>query len=112
MKVEVKEAFSASTEFQNPQIPINALKSSGSKTIFGISNAVARLEKWKRWHVVRITKKRRGHQRFRVSLFFSKTEVSMALSETEERERTKFSNRLQPISGKMGASIIGPTDPS
>jgi hypothetical protein len=33
MKVEVEEAFSASSGFQNPQIPINALKSSGSKTI-------------------------------------------------------------------------------
>ena len=36
----------------------------------------------------------------------------MALSKTEEREQAKFSNAPQPISGKRGATIMGPTNPS
>src|SRR6267143_5617199 len=36
----------------------------------------------------------------------------MAFSKTQEREQTKFSNQPQPISGKKGATIIGPTNPS
>src|SRR5712675_1433912 len=36
----------------------------------------------------------------------------MAFSKTEEREQTEFSNRPQPISGKRGATIIGPTNPT
>jgi hypothetical protein len=36
----------------------------------------------------------------------------MALSKTQEREQTEFSNRPQPIDGKMGATIIGPTNPT
>ena len=36
----------------------------------------------------------------------------MALSKTEEREGAKFSDTPQPISGKRGATIIGPTNPS
>jgi oxalate decarboxylase len=36
----------------------------------------------------------------------------MALSKTEERERTEFANTAQPISGKRGATILGPTNPS
>src|SRR6267378_3963893 len=36
----------------------------------------------------------------------------MALSKTQEREQTEMSNRAQPISGKMGATIIGPTNPA
>jgi oxalate decarboxylase len=36
----------------------------------------------------------------------------MALTKTQEREQTEFSNRPQPISGKLGATIIGPTNPT
>src|SRR5712672_3963441 len=36
----------------------------------------------------------------------------MAFSKTQEREQTEFSNRPQPISGKLGAKIIGPTNPT
>ena len=36
----------------------------------------------------------------------------MALSKTEERERTEFVNTPQPITGKRGATILGPTNPS
>jgi hypothetical protein len=36
----------------------------------------------------------------------------MAFSKTEERERTEFVNTPQPISGKRGATILGPTNPS
>jgi hypothetical protein len=36
----------------------------------------------------------------------------MALCKTQEREQTKFSNGPQPISGKMGATIIGPPNPA
>ena len=36
----------------------------------------------------------------------------MALSKTEEREQAKFSDTPQPISGKRGATILGPTNPS
>src|ERR1700724_4825248 len=36
----------------------------------------------------------------------------MALTKTREPRQTEFSNRPQPISGKMGAQIIGPTNPS
>src|ERR1700704_5056108 len=36
----------------------------------------------------------------------------MALSKTRDRERSEFSNPPQPISGKTGATIIGPTNPS
>jgi len=35
----------------------------------------------------------------------------MAFSKTQEREQTELSNRPQPISGKMGATIIGPSNP-
>src|SRR5439155_221715 len=38
--------------------------------------------------------------------------LSMALSKTQERDQTEFSNRPQPVSGKMGATIIGPTNPA
>src|SRR5260370_36773220 len=52
-----------------------------------------------------------GHQRFHASLFFSKTEVfSMAFAKTQEREQPEFSNRPQPIRGKMGATIPGGTN--
>jgi oxalate decarboxylase len=30
----------------------------------------------------------------------------------QDREQTEFSNRPQPISGKLGATIIGPTNPT
>src|ERR1700730_17196538 len=36
----------------------------------------------------------------------------MALTKTQEREQTEISNRPQPISGKLGATIIGPTNPT
>jgi oxalate decarboxylase len=36
----------------------------------------------------------------------------MALSKTEEHERTEFVNTPQPITGKRGATILGPTNPS
>jgi len=36
----------------------------------------------------------------------------MAVSKTQEREQTEFSSRPQPISGKLGATIIGPTNPA
>jgi hypothetical protein len=36
----------------------------------------------------------------------------MAFSKTQEREQTEFSNRPQPIDGKLGATIIGPTNPT
>jgi oxalate decarboxylase len=36
----------------------------------------------------------------------------MAASKTPEREETALSNRPQPISGKMGATIIGPSNPA
>jgi len=36
----------------------------------------------------------------------------MALSKTQERKQSEFSTRPQPISGKRGATIIGPTNPS
>src|SRR5258707_5095607 len=36
----------------------------------------------------------------------------MALSKTKEREQTESSNRPQPVSGKLGATIIGPTNPT
>src|SRR6202048_701049 len=36
----------------------------------------------------------------------------MAFTETQEREQTELSNRPQPISGKRGATIIGPTNPT
>src|ERR1700692_2568899 len=36
----------------------------------------------------------------------------MAFSKTQEGEQTEFSNRPQPISGKVGATIIGPTNPA
>jgi len=36
----------------------------------------------------------------------------MALSKTKEREQTQSSNGPQPIRGKAGATIIGPTNPT
>ena len=36
----------------------------------------------------------------------------MALSKTQEREQTEFSDRPQPISGRLGVHIIGPTNPT
>jgi oxalate decarboxylase len=36
----------------------------------------------------------------------------MALSKTREREHTEIVDRPQPISGRMGATIIGPTNPA
>src|SRR6266478_9002706 len=36
----------------------------------------------------------------------------MAFSKTQEREETELSNRSQPVSGKTGATIIGPTNPT
>src|SRR5712692_7522567 len=36
----------------------------------------------------------------------------MALTETQEREQTEFSRGPQPINGKLGATIIGPTNPT
>ena len=36
----------------------------------------------------------------------------MAFSKTQEREQTELSKRPQPISGKMGARIIGPSNPT
>jgi oxalate decarboxylase len=36
----------------------------------------------------------------------------MAFSKTRERYQTEFSNRPQPVSGKLGATIIGPTNPT
>ena len=36
----------------------------------------------------------------------------MAFSKTQDREQTEFSRRPQPISGKTGATIMGPTNPS
>src|ERR1700694_1228012 len=38
--------------------------------------------------------------------------MSMALSKTQEAEQIEFSNRSRPISGKLGATIIGPTNPT
>jgi oxalate decarboxylase len=36
----------------------------------------------------------------------------MPASKTEEREQTEISHRLQPISGRIGATIIGPSNPA
>jgi oxalate decarboxylase len=36
----------------------------------------------------------------------------MPASKTEEREQTEISHRLQPISGRTGATIIGPSNPA
>jgi aryl-alcohol dehydrogenase-like predicted oxidoreductase len=52
-----------------------------------------------------------GHQSFPASFILLKNGgFSMAFSKTQEREQTEFSNRPQPISGKVGATIIGPTN--
>src|SRR6202163_528249 len=40
-----------------------------------------------------------------------KREAFMA-SKTQDREQTEFSHRPQPIDGKTGATIIGPTNPA
>jgi hypothetical protein len=44
--------------------------------------------------------------------FSQKGRCSMPFSKTQEREQTEFSNRPQPISGKLGPTIIGPTNPT
>jgi hypothetical protein len=36
----------------------------------------------------------------------------MAVSKTQERERPELANPPQPISGRLGATIIGPTNPA
>src|SRR6266446_573175 len=76
----------------------------------GISNALSRLETWKIRHLVRTNAG--GHQRFAPHYSSEERSLSMALTKTQEREQTEFSNRPQPISGKMGATIIGPTNPT
>jgi oxalate decarboxylase len=79
------------------------------KNGFGISNAVSRVETWKSLHLVGMGKPAPdGHRIPRVNILSENGDSSMAISKTQEREQTEFSNRPQPIRGDRGASILGP----
>src|SRR5580704_7033637 len=84
------------------------LKSSG-RTAFGISNALFWLEKWE-IRYCRDSQPAPADTRVPLlTILYRDRRVLMAFSKTQEREQTEFSNRPQPIDGKLGATIIGPT---
>jgi len=91
----------------------NSLKSFESKNELAFQALLLGSETWTIWHLVRNAIQRPADPVLpRLIILLKNGDFWMASSKTQEREQAELPTGHQPISGKLGATIIGPTNPS